>query len=178
MKSLKLIAFLILAAMSNNVQAQEQYGNTLNLGAGIGYYGYSGHTLPVVMLNYEFNVANNFTLAPFVGFYTSSRRYRWNKNDYYYHETVIPIGLKGTYYFDNLLNASSKWDFYLAGSVGYALVSARWDDGYYGDPNYYRRTTHLYADLHIGAEWHASQKLGLFLDLSSGVSTFGLAFHK
>lgn len=35
----------------------------------------------------------------------------------------------------------------------------------------------LYLDGHIGAEYHISQKIGIFLDLSSGVSTFGLAIH-
>jgi hypothetical protein len=31
--------------------------------------------------------------------------------------------------------------------------------------------------LHVGAEYHLSRKVGLFLDLSTGVSTLGLAFH-
>lgn len=177
MKTLKLIAILFFLATSSGAQAQEKFGNSLNLGFGIGYYGYLGGTLPVVMLNYEFDVAPSFTLAPFVGFYKSSRKYRWEKNDYYYRETVIPVGLKATYYFDNLLNATDKWDFYLAGSLGYSMVFARWDDGYYGDANYYRGASPLYADLHIGTEFYASQKIGIFLDLSSGVSTLGIAFH-
>jgi hypothetical protein len=85
------------------------YGHTLNLGLGIGgyscYYGYIGHTLPVFNINYEFDVANNFTLAPFVSFYS------FRNSKYYYNETVLPIGVKGTYYFDQLLNANSDWDF-------------------------------------------------------------------
>lgn len=177
MKTIKLLAFLILSSTSTMAVAQENHGNTLNLGAGIGYYGYLGHTLPVILLNYEFDVAKNFTLAPFIGFYSSSRRYNWDKKDYYYHETVIPIGVKGTYYFDGLLNAGPKWDFYLAGSLGYALSFSSWDSGYYGDKDYYRGARPLYLDVHIGTEFHVTQKLGLFLDLSSGVSTFGLAFH-
>jgi hypothetical protein len=38
---------------------------------------------------------------------------RYN-NNYYYHETIIPIGVKGTYYFDQIFNANSDWDFYMA----------------------------------------------------------------
>ena len=51
---------------------------------------------------------------------------------------VIPVGVKGTYYFDQLLGAGSKWDFYLSGSLGFAIVRSTWDDGYYGDRKYYK----------------------------------------
>jgi hypothetical protein len=162
----------------------EKYGNTLNLAVGIGYYGYINHSVPVLHLNYEFDVANNFTLAPFISFYQydNTHYYRDPKKNYPsgyygYRATVIPIGLKGTYYFDQILNASSKWDFYLAGSLGFAIVSTKWDDNYYGDRNDYNRANPLYLDLHIGAEYHISNKLGIFLDLSSGISTLGLSIH-
>jgi hypothetical protein len=187
MKTIKIITFLIFATTCTGLIAQdsgvnEKYGNTLNLGLGIGYYGYIGQSIPVVMLNYEFDIAKSFTLAPFIGAYTYTKGYYWgDKNntykDYYYRETVIPVGMKGTYYFDNLLKASSKWDFYVAGSLGFAITQTTWDSGYYGDKNIYRRANPLYANVHIGSEFHISQKFGIFLDLSSGVSTFGFAFH-
>ena len=113
-----LLSLLFCATLNNDIFAQnttssEKYGNTLNLGFGIGgyygYYSYIGRSLPVFNINYELDIARNFTLAPFVTFYTYK--------DKYYRETVIPIGAKGSYYFDNLLNAGSNWDFYLAGSL-------------------------------------------------------------
>ncbi|MES2559447.1 MAG: hypothetical protein V4590_06890 [Bacteroidota bacterium] len=168
------------------VSAQEKYGKSLNLGLGIGgysgYYGYVGRSLPVFHIDYEFDVAKNFTLAPFLNFYSFSHDYYWgNKNVpyryYTYRETVIPIGVKGTYYFDDLLKANSKWDFYLAGSLGFAIVNSSWDDGYDGDRNYYRRGGSLFLDIHVGAEYHFNDRVGAFLDLSSGVSTIGLAIH-
>ena len=178
MKTRILIILMFLFVMGNNVSAQnnakysKEYGHTLNLGLGIGgysgYYGYVGHSLPVFGINYEFGVANNFTLAPFATFYS----YRQD----YYRETVIPLGVKGTYYFDQALGASSDWDFYLAGSLGFSVVNSRWDDGYTRDNNYHT-VDPLFLDLHIGAEYHLSNKVGLFLDLSTGVSTLGLAFH-
>ncbi|MBW8324275.1 MAG: hypothetical protein K0M50_05880 [Prolixibacteraceae bacterium] len=164
--------------VGTNLSAQKRTGSEsykgLNLGLGIGgysgYYGYVGHTLPVFNINYEFDVAPSFTLAPFVSFYS----YRNDK--YYYNETVIPIGVKGSYYFDQILNANSNWDFYLAGSLGFAVVNSRWDSGYTrGD--YYDKVNPLFLDLHIGTEYHLSNKVGLFLDLSTGVSTIGLAIH-
>ena len=155
----------------------ENHGHTLNLGLGIGgysgYYGYIGHSLPVFHLNYEFDVARNFTLAPFMSFSSYRNRY----DNYYYHETVIPIGVKGTYYFDQILNANPDWDFYLAGSLGFALVKSSWDNGYTGDRNYYSNGNPIFLDLHIGTEYHLSNKVGIFLDLSTGVSTVGLAIH-
>ncbi|MEI7423565.1 MAG: hypothetical protein WCK18_15790 [Prolixibacteraceae bacterium] len=156
----------------NNVRNSENYGRTLNLGLGIGgyagYYGYVAHSIPVFNINYEFDVANSFTLAPFVTFFTYHQDY--------YQETVIPLGVKGTYYFDKILGANPDWDFYLAGSLGFSLVKTRWDNGYYQD-NKYNAANPLFLDLHIGAEYHLSNKVGLFLDLSTGVSTLGLAFH-
>ena len=96
---------------------------------------------------------------------------------YSYHETVIPIGVKGTYYFDQLLNAGSKWDFYAAASLGFRIRNVKWDNDYYGDKYAYNDASGLYLDFHVGTEYHINQKIGLFLDLSTDVSTIGLSFH-
>lgn len=162
--------------------ASAQFGNTLNLGAGIGYYGYVGHSMPVLHADYEIGVAKNFTLAPFVTVYSYQNYYYWGNPNYpykhySYRQTVIPIGVKASYYFDDLLNAGSKWDFYLAGSLGFAIRTTTWEDGYYGETNVNHGTSGVYLDGHIGTELHLNTRLGLFLDLSSGISTFGLAIH-
>jgi hypothetical protein len=166
-----------------DVTTHEKFGNTLNLGGGVGYYGYVGHPIPVGMINFEFDVAKNFTLAPFVGFYTYQRYYYWgNPNDgtyrqYAYRTTAIPAGVKGTYYFDQLFHANPKWDFYAAGSVGFVFRTTEWESGYYGDRNVYQNINPMYLAIHAGAEYHMTQKAGLFLDLSTAVSTIGLAIH-
>jgi hypothetical protein len=161
---------------AQNKNYSENHGGALNLGLGIGgyggYYGYYGRTLSVFSLNYEFDVANNFTLAPFITFVS----YHDYSNNYGYRESVIPIGVKGSYYFDEILNANSNWDFYLAGSLGFSIVKTSWDDGYQGN-NDLRTANPLFLDLHIGTEYHLSNRVGLFLDLSTGVSTVGLAIH-
>ena len=178
MKALTLTVALILLTLGTNLSAQkhlysEGYGNTLNLGVGIGgysgYYGYIGHTLPVFSINYEFGVARNFTLAPFVTLYSYS--------DPNYTTYVTPIGVKGKLYLDQLLHAGSRWDFYVGDSLGIALVSTTWNDAYTGDRTYYRTTDPLYLDLHVGTEYHLSRNIGAFLDLSTGVSTVGIAIH-
>lgn len=167
---------------AQNTPVRESFGNTLNIGAGAGYYGYVGQAMPVLHANFEFAVVPNFTLAPFITVYSYRKHEYWgNPNhpyqNYYYRQTVIPIGVKGTYYFDQLLGAPKRWDFYGAGSLGFAIRSTTWEKGYYGETTVSHGTSGLYLDAHIGTEFHASQKVGLFLDLSSGLSTFGLAFH-
>lgn len=187
----KILIFLLIAVVQLSASAQttenyETYGKTLNLGIGIGgysgYYGYVGRSLPVFNINYEFDVANSFTLAPFLSIYSFSNSYYWGNNNtpyryYNYRQTVIPIGVKGTYYFDSLLKANSKWDFYLAGSLGFSIVTATWDNGYDGNKKHYNQPNSLFLDVHIGTEYHINNKVGLILDLSSGVSTIGLAIH-
>ena len=185
---MKKIAAIVLFVCILNISgfAQENYGKTLNLGIGIGgyagYYEYIGRSMPVFHLDYEFDVAKNFTLAPFLNFYRYTNSYYWGNNNhpyryYNYSETVIPIGVKGTYYFDDIVKANSKWDFYLAGSLGFAIVNSHWDNDYTGDKNYYRGGNPVFLDAHIGAEYHFNNSIGAFLDLSSGVSTIGIAIH-
>ncbi len=169
-------------AQEQHTQRQEYYGNTLNIGVGLGYYGYVGHSLPVLHADYEIDVARNFTLAPFIGYYSYQNYNYWGDpqyqyRNYYYRETVIPIGVKAFYYFDNLLHANSNWDFYLAGSLGIAIRSTVWESGYYGATTVNDGSGPLYLDLHVGAEYHITKKTGIYLDLSTGVSTLGLGFH-
>ncbi len=160
---------------------QEHYGHTLNLGLGIGYYGYFDHSVPFFSVNYEFDVARQFTLAPFLGIASYRSDNYWyngnNPNRYYYHATYMPIGVKGTYYFDKILGAGPNWDFYLAGSLGFAIQTVTWDNGYTGDRSGYRSSSPLFLDLHVGTEYHIGRRAGIFLDLSTGVSTLGLAIH-
>lgn len=192
MKKLALIAALFVSTTSIGIAQDkpesEKYGNTLNAGIGIGYYGYVGRSIPVAMFNYEFNIVRNFTLAPFVGIYSYRNYYYWvnpnksNWDPYYYHQysyrvTAVPVGVKGTYYFDQLFHANPKWDFYAAGSVGFVFRNVVWDADYYGDRYAYHNASPLYLDAHIGAEYHLNQKLGLSLDISTGISTLGLAVH-
>src|SRR5438477_11786034 len=131
---------ILLFSLSGARAQSETYGKTLNLGLGLGYgYYYYGAGVPL-LVNYEFDVAKNFTIAPFVGFYTYHNSYNYYNpghgyyNTYGYRYTAIPIGAKGTYYFDELFKAGDKWDFYGALSVGVIFTTMTWDYGYTGDP--------------------------------------------
>ena len=178
MKVLTVTIALFLLTLGTNLSAQKNnysdgHGNVLNIGLGIGgystYYGYEGHTLPVFNINYEFGVARNFTLAPFVTLYSYS--------DPNYTTYVTPVGVKGTLYLDQLLHAGRRWNFYVAGSLGLDIVNTTWNSDYYGDRTYYHEVDPLYVDLHVGTEYRISRNIGAFLDLSTGVSTIGIAIH-
>ena len=175
MKKLILV-FLTVAVLQVHGIAQDKnntgnFGNTLNvgLGLGLGINGYYPYPLPTIHFDYELNVAKSFTLAPFIDFYF----YR----DNYYHETIVPIGVKGSVYLNNLLKTGPIWDFYLAGSMGLAIKHTVWVNGYTKDTWGYRGPSDLSLGYHIVTEYHMTRKLGVFIDLSNGISTFGLAVH-
>jgi len=180
MRKYIIAAVLILSMLPLRLFAQG-YGGNLNIGAGLGYRGYLGRPLSGVMLNYEFNAAPKFTLAPFVGLYTYNHQYYWgNKNYpyryYNYRETAVPLGIKGSYYFDNLVQAGPKWDFYAGASIGFVFRTITWDNGYYGDVNAVRESSPLFLAGHLGTRFHINPKVGIYLDLSSAISTLGFSF--
>jgi hypothetical protein len=185
MKKLYFVALLNILSIVPGY-AQESYGKTFNIGVGIGgysgYYGYLGRSTPIFHVNYELSVGKNLTIAPFVTIHTRKDKYYWgNPNKpmryYAYRETIIPIGIKLSYYFDQLLEAGDDWDFYLAGSLGYSIINTHWEDGYDGDRYYYGNPGNLYLDLHIGTEYHINSRTGVFFDLSNGVSILGFSIH-
>jgi hypothetical protein len=176
-----IVLLITISVSAQNRIPNSAYGNTLNLGVGVGYYGYMGSSSPAFHANYEIDVIKNLTLAPFITVFSYTNNRYWGNNNhpsryYRYRETVIPIGVKGTYYLDQLLNLNSKWDIYGAGSLGFAIRTSTWENGYDGDRSIYRRTGNLYLDVHLGAEYHISEKVGLYFDLSTGLSTIGLSF--
>ena len=81
MRALTAIALLFLSNFCFTCYAQETYGKTLNLGLGVGgysgYYGHVGRSLPVFHVDYELDVAKNFTVAPFINIYSFSNSYYW-----------------------------------------------------------------------------------------------------
>jgi hypothetical protein len=180
--TLALLCLLNLTLFAQNrSRSSEKHGTTFNIGIGPGYYGYIGHPVSVIKMNIEFDVAKNFTLAPFVGFYSYTNRYYWGNKQYpsryyNYRETVIPIGLKGAYYFDDAFDAGSKWDFYAAASLGFSYHRQTWDNDYYGDKDYYKGSSPLYLHGHLGTRFHLNNKAAIFLDLSTGFSTIGASF--
>ena len=160
----------------------EHHGKVFNVSVGVGYYGYVGHPLPLGNINYEAGIGRNFTLAPTISVYAYSNYNYWGDDthpyrDYFYRETYIPIGLKASYSFDDLLNAGPRWDFYAGASAGYVYRHVVWENGYGGATDMIKKIDPYFIAAHIGSEYHFGAHTGIFLDLSTSVSTIGLAVH-
>lgn len=178
--NLLLLCIIVMTCNAQQNSTVEHYGKTLNLGVGISYYGYIHNPLPVALINYELDIVHHVTLAPFVGLY-SYRNTEFGldntTNQFAYRETVAPIGIKAAYYLDALLRAHHKWDFYIATSFGFIIRKITWNSNYNRARDAYKQPKSIYVDAHAGAEYHVTKKAGLTLDISTGVSTFGLAIH-
>ena len=185
-----LAATALLACAAGTTQAQtntivsdgsanhEYFGNTLNIGVGPGYFGATLMRSPYFTFNYEVDVLRNFTLAPFVGFSTyRSNPQVWGPRYYDYRGTIMPLGVKASYYFDEVIELPERWDLYAAGSLGYTIISKRWEDGYGGSVGTLPGIRPLFLDIHIGAEYQVTDATGIFLDLSTGTSVVGVGLH-
>jgi hypothetical protein len=163
----------------NTIPGYSEYGHTWNIGVGPGYFGRSFLRSPYITANYEFDVARNFTLAPFVGFSTyRSNPQPWGGGMFRYRGTIAPIGVKATYYFDDVLELPADWDLYAAASLGAVYINKKWDEGYTGRTGEIAGVDPVYVDLHIGAEYHINDATGIFVDLSGNVSSIGVALHR
>lgn len=187
MNSIQKITFLFLiltcnCSIAQELKKKEVYGNALNAGAGLGYYRYVGYPVQTVHVDYELQIDADITVAPFINMYAYSGTYFWGdlNNEtriYDYSETVIPIGLKVSYYFDKLLKAGPNWDFYSSGSLGFVFRKTTWEPAYTGKNQIDPGMGPLYLDLHIGSEFHLTKVFGFQLDLSAGMTTLGLCIH-
>lgn len=173
-----LLLFLLVTSFTLTGNTQESYGNTANIGIGLGHRNVYRASFPIIHFNYEFDVIEDITLAPFITLVHYRYINKWNGKKYRYNSWTIPIGLKGSYYFDDFLNLDSKFDIYGGGSIGFNIFTGGWNDGAYDGPDYDGGFSQLYLDINIGAEFHLNSKIGLILDLSTGISTFGISIHQ
>jgi|TARA_R110000737_G_scaffold21837_2_gene40378 hypothetical protein len=173
----KLILLLSLVFLTTELVAQEKYGKTLNFGGGLSYSRYAPLPIPALNLNYEFDIAPNTTLGPYLSIlHHNDYGYNYLGKKYKYSNTIVPVGVKSYYYFDGLFNWDKRFDVYAGLAVGFNIAFGRWENGYNG-PVYNPTYNPFYAQLHAGGEYHFKDNLGVYVDLSTGLSTVGLAFH-
>ena len=176
-----LAAAVVLAANSLSAQPdnREPFGRTFNAGMGPGYIGTVVLPSPFFIINYEYDLFRNATIAPFLGLASySSGPHPYAGKNYFYRATILPMGLKATYNLDRLLRIPCRWDVYLACSAGYAYSERRWDLGYPGSKGTVAEVTQLYLHGHVGAEYHITRGTGLFADVSTSAAVAGFAFHR
>jgi hypothetical protein len=92
-------------------------------------------------VNYEIPVAKDITVAPAAGV-------DWNFNH-------LQIGVKGNYYFDNLLELTEPWDVYAGLNAGYGIgLDNNGSDFAFG--------------MQIGGRWFWNDKWGVYLEAAFG----------
>ena len=98
----------------------------------------------LIGVTYDIPVATDIAVSPFVG--TN------------FDLSYLTVGVKGNYYFDNLVNLLPAFDFYAGANVGYGF---KIDD----NPN---NDNDLDLGLQVGGRWFWSEKWGLYLEIGGG----------
>ncbi|NLR89894.1 MULTISPECIES: hypothetical protein [Flammeovirga] len=155
-KLFNLILTLALLSLTTAAFAQNGGGSadykgpgTLNVGLTSGFGNYLG-----VGADYEFNLAQDFTVGPSVEFNS------WNNyegKDY----TAFAIGARFRWYADRVLKITHpKWDVFANGNIGFNINGP---DG-------------LWWGLGIGGKFHISDSFGLQAIIGSGAQ-IGVTFQ-
>jgi len=92
---------------------------------------------------YDIPVAENVAISPFAG---TNFNLDW-----------LTLGVKGNYYFDNIIGMTDPWDFYAGANLGYGI----WMGSDDGDGNFA-------LGLQVGGRWFWNEKWGLYLELGGG----------
>jgi hypothetical protein len=161
-----LVVLALVAFMFQNsfAQSYQQGDKLLNVGIGVGTYGGGGLGFGGSL---EFGVHEAISVGVLGGF--SGRNYlgsRWS---------VLTIGARGSYHFNELLNLDNDMiDLYAGLGLGYRNFN--WD--YAGFGNSYNYGSGIVFLGHLGGRYYLKPNLGLFAELGSGFGTLqaGLAF--
>ena len=97
----------------------------------------------LIGISYDIPVATDIAISPFAG----------SNLDLSY----LTLGVKGSYYFDNLIGLSDPWDFYAGANAGFALATNNKNDSNDFD-----------IGLQVGGRWFWNEKWGLYLEFGGG----------
>jgi hypothetical protein len=137
--------------------------------------GASGWGIPV-FVRYEHPVADNITVGGALSFQTKSE----NWSSYKYRHTITGLNARGSYHFNELLDAPSEWDFYAGASLGYYIWNTKYDGP--GSSFSYSGSGSggFNIGAHVGATYFFNERLGATLELGGGSvlagGTIGVTF--
>lgn len=165
MKSKFIISSLILFTLfSTNSFAQfNPYSDKVKmLSAGLGI---SGWGIPVYV-RFELPVANNITVGGVLSYQSKG----YNSSVYNYRVSYFGISARGSYHFNELLDASDDWDFYAGASIGYFFASFSGDD-FFGSSGLWGNSVSLGA--HVGARYFINEKIAINAEAGGGSAVGG-----
>lgn len=162
--SFVIVALLAFSAEGVMAQSYQNGDKLLNVGIGLGTYGGGGLGFGG---SFEYGVHDAISVGVMGGY--SGRNYlgsRWS---------VLTIGARGSYHFNELLNLDNdQIDLYAGLGLGYRNFS--WDYAGYGDSYSYGSGVTFLG--HIGGKYYFQPNLGVFAELGSGFGTLqaGISF--
>lgn len=137
--------------------------------------GFSSWGIPL-FARYEHPVADNITVGGSVSYQSKSEKYSSSK----WKHSIIGINGRGSYHFNELLEASDDWDFYGGASLGFYI----WDTKYDGPGASFNYggsgSGGLGIAAHVGARYFLNEKIALNLEVGGGSvlsgGTLGVTF--
>lgn len=160
-----LLAFSINGAMAQSYQKGDKL---LNVGIGVGTYGAGGIGFGG---SFEYGIHEAISIGV-LGGYSGRSNYLGSNTRW----SVLTIGARGSYHFNELLNLDNdQIDLYAGLGLGYRNIS--WDYNGIGLGNGYGAGGILFLG-HIGGKYYFQPNLGIFAELGSGFGVLqaGVAF--
>ena len=164
----------ISALLSTNSFAQY---NPYTDGSGLATVGvgFSGWGIPI-FVRYEHPVADNITVGGAASFQTHSE----NWSSYKWKHTIVGLNARGSYHFNEIINAPDEWDFYGGVSLGYYIWNTKYDGP--GSAYVYSGggSGGFNIGAHVGATYFVKDNLGITVELGGGSvlagGTLGVTF--
>lgn len=126
MKTVKILIIALFAMAAMSASAQAT--KQLNFG--------------LIGISYDIPVHTDIAVAPFIG--TN------------FDLSYLTLGVKGNYYFDNIIGLPEAWDFFAGVNAGYGLAIENNVDNDFD------------LGLQVGGRWFWNDKWGLYLELGAG----------
>jgi hypothetical protein len=173
MKKITIYVVGLICLLSYQANAQYAKGdNLLNVGIGVNSY-YSGG-IPFGA-SYEYGVTDAISVGAGLDYLSHS----YKGSGYNYGFSILYIGARGSYHFNELLNLSvEELDLYGGANLGFR--SFKWKDDFNNSTLGNSYGNGVYVGIHIGARYYFAPSIGAFLEVGAGGSSnakLGVAFR-
>lgn len=161
--SVLLFALVLMASTHSFAQLAVDKGTKfVNLGIGVGGYGYFNGSGLGLNAAADFGVAKNITVGGVLGY----RGYGSGVNSF-------DIGARGSYHFNEILNLTTdKADLYAGIGISYYRLS--YGDTYLRSVGISDTYSTTYVPIHIGGRYFFTENLGGFAEFGSSLATLKL----
>ncbi|HUC80616.1 MAG TPA: hypothetical protein VMR70_06845 [Flavisolibacter sp.] len=141
-----------------------------NAGIGLGSYGLSGTGGIPLVASFERGIAQNISAGLQSGFVQRTFGTDWKY-------TYLFVGARGSYHFNNALKiANPKLDVYGGAGITYRRFSVKYIPFVPNETELYKTSSSgdVILNLHAGARYFFSEKIGGFAELGYGISPLQL----